>query len=75
MPLIAAAMAIAGFVIALGDTMLVTIMQQRIAPEYLARVSSIQIFAGSLMQPLALVGAGVLVATAGPGSSSLERQR
>jgi hypothetical protein len=70
-PLVAAVMGVVGFILALGDTVLLTIMQQKIAPEYLARVSSIQIFAGSLMQPLALVAAGYLIATVGPGGTFL----
>ncbi len=70
-PLVAAATGVIGIVIALGDTMLLTIMQQQVEPSFLARVSSIMVFAGSILQPLAIIGAGVLVATAGPGSTFL----
>jgi Major Facilitator Superfamily len=56
-----------GLIAALGDTMFLTIMQQRIAPEYLARVFSVQFVAGGVMQPASLVAAGYFAAVFGPG--------
>ncbi|HEV2236935.1 MAG TPA: hypothetical protein VGR57_09780, partial [Ktedonobacterales bacterium] len=64
---IAAMLGVIGVVLALGDTLVLTIMQQRIAPEYMARVFSVQFLAGGIGQPLSLVAAGALVATYGPG--------
>jgi MFS family permease len=64
---VAALMALIGLIIGLGDTMVLTIMQQRIAPEYMARVFSAQFLAGGVTQPLSLVVAGYLSATYGPG--------
>jgi MFS family permease len=54
-----------GFVLAIVDTMFLTIFQQRIAPEYLARVFSVLFVAGGIAQPLALVVAGLVTATYG----------
>jgi predicted MFS family arabinose efflux permease len=68
---IAALLAIIGFILAIGDTMFLTIMQQRIAPEYLARVFSVQFVAGGITQPLSLVVAGFVVVTLGPGAAFL----
>lgn len=65
--LIAALLGVAGFILSMGDTMFLTIMQQRIAPDYMARVFSVQFVAGGITQPLSLVLAGYLAATAGPG--------
>ena len=64
---IAGLLGLTGLILALGDTMFVTVMQQRIAPDYLARVFSMQALAGGLMQPLSLVLAGALAALYGPG--------
>ncbi|HEY7983527.1 MAG TPA: MFS transporter [Ktedonobacterales bacterium] len=64
---IAGMLGLIGVVLALGDTLVLTIMQQRIAPEYMARVFSVQFLAGGIGQPLSLVGAGLLVAAYGPG--------
>jgi hypothetical protein len=47
--------------------MILTIMQQRIAPEYLGRVFSIQFLAGGISQPISLLAAGALAAAFGPG--------
>ncbi|HEV8194192.1 MAG TPA: hypothetical protein VGP82_22310, partial [Ktedonobacterales bacterium] len=69
--LIAALFAIVGFILSIGDTMFLTIMQQRIAPEYLARVFSVQFVAGGIAQPLSLVVAGFVVVTLGPGAAFL----
>jgi hypothetical protein len=64
---IAAMLGMVGLILAIGDTMFLTIMQQRIAPDYLARVFSVQFLAGGIGQPLSLVAAGALVAAYGPG--------
>jgi MFS family permease len=64
---VAALMGLIGLIIGLGDTMILTLMQQRIAPEYMARVFSTQFLAGGIAQPLALVVAGFLTASFGPG--------
>ena len=69
--LIAALFAITGFILSIGDTMLLTIMQQRIAPEYLARVFSVQFVAGGITQPLSLLVAGYVVVAYGPGAAFL----
>jgi MFS family permease len=65
--IVAGLMALIGLIVGLGDTMVLTIMQQRIAPEYMARVFSAQFLAGGITQPLSLVVAGYLAATYGPG--------
>jgi MFS family permease len=65
--LIAVLLGILGLTLAIGDTMFLTVMQQRIAPEYLARVLSLQFLAGGIGQPLSLVVAGAVVAAYGPG--------
>jgi MFS family permease len=64
---VAALLGLIGVIIGLGDTMVLTIMQQRIAPEYLARVFSAQFLASGIMQPLSLVIAGYVTAAYGPG--------
>jgi MFS family permease len=69
--LIAALLGIVGFILSIGDTMILTIMQQRIAPEYMARVFSVQFVAGGITQPLSLVAAGYLAATYGAGITFL----
>jgi len=66
-PAVAIAMGLLALLLALTDTTFLTIMQQTIAPEYLARVFSIQFTAGGITQPLSLLLAGVLAATVGPG--------
>lgn len=66
---VAGVMALITLCVAMADTMFVTVLQQRIAPEYLARVLSIQVLAGGITQPLALVGAGAICAVFGPGVS------
>lgn len=58
-----------GLILAMADTMFITILQQRIAPDYMARVFSIQFLAGGITQPLSLVTAGFVAATFGPGIS------
>jgi hypothetical protein len=65
--LIAALLGIVGFIVSIGDTMFLTIAQQIIAPEYLARVFSVQFVAGGITQPLSLLAAGYLVVTYGAG--------
>jgi hypothetical protein len=69
--LIAALFAIVGFILSIGDTMFLTIMQQRIAPEYMARVFSVQFVAGGITQPLSLVAAGSVVVSFGRGAAFL----
>ncbi|HUY77528.1 MAG TPA: MFS transporter [Ktedonobacterales bacterium] len=66
-PAVAIVMGLLALLLALTDTTFLTIMQQTIAPEYLARVFSIQFTAGGITQPLSLLLAGVLAATVGPG--------
>lgn len=69
--LVAGLLGVVGLILALGDTMFITVMQQRIAPEYMARVFSAQFVAGGISQPLSLVGAGYLAAVYGPGVAFL----
>jgi hypothetical protein len=64
---IAALIAAISAVIAVGETVLITILQQRAPAELLARVFSVQFMAAGLTQPLSLIGAGLLAATFGPG--------
>jgi MFS family permease len=64
---VAIVMGLIGFILALADTMIITVMQQSIAPEYLGRVFSIQFLAGGISQPLSLLGAGALTVAFGPG--------
>lgn len=59
---VAGLMALLTFILALVDTMVLTIMQQRIEPQYLARVFSIQFLFGGIVQPVSLVVVGVVVA-------------
>lgn len=66
-PAVAIVMGALALLLALTDTTFLTIMQQTIAPEYLARVFSIQFTAGGISQPLSLLLAGALAATVGPG--------
>jgi hypothetical protein len=54
-------------IIALGDTALITILQQRAAPELVARVFSVQYVASGVTQPLGLVLAGVIIPVFGSG--------
>jgi MFS family permease len=70
-PLVAVAMGLIGLVLALTDTVFITIMQQQIAADYMARVMSIQFLAGGITQPLALVAAGYAVVRFGPGGTFL----
>ena len=66
-PALAGMMGLIGLLLALSDTVFVTAMQQRIAPEYMARVFSIQFLMGGISQPLSLALAGLVAATLGPG--------
>jgi hypothetical protein len=68
---VAIGLGLLGLIVGLADTMILTVMQQRIAPEYLARVFSLQTLAGSVVIPLSLVGAGYLTAVFGPGLTFL----
>lgn len=70
-PLVAVAMGLIGLVLALTDTVFITVMQQQIAADYMARVMSIQFLAGGITQPLALVAAGYAVVRFGPGGTFL----
>jgi MFS transporter, DHA3 family, macrolide efflux protein len=70
-PAVAVLMGLIGLLLALTDTMFLTIMQQRIAPDYLARVFSIQFLAGGILQPLSMVVAGWATASFGPGVAFL----
>jgi hypothetical protein len=64
---VAGLLGLVGLIIAMGDTMILTVMQQRIAPEYMARVFSVQFLAGGISQPLSLIAAGFITAEYGPG--------
>lgn len=70
-PAVAVALGIIGFITGLADTMFLTVMQSRIAPEYLARVFSLQFLAGSMIVPISLVVGGYLTAAEGPGVTFL----
>lgn len=70
-PAVAALLGLIGLLLSLTDTVFITIMQQRIAPEYLARVFSIQFLAGGILQPLSMVVAGWVTASFGPGVAFL----
>jgi hypothetical protein len=61
--LLAATSGIIGF----GETIFITILQQRIPPELMARVFSIQLMVAGAAQPLSLLAAGVLTAAFGAG--------
>jgi MFS family permease len=54
-------------IIALGETVLITIIQQRTPPEFMARVFSVQFMAAGVTQPLSLVAAGLVSAAYGVG--------
>jgi MFS family permease len=64
---IAALVGLISGVVAAGETVLITILQQRTPADLLARVFSVQFMAAGLTQPLSLVGAGLLAAVYGPG--------
>jgi MFS family permease len=64
---VAIVMGAIGLILALADTMIITVMQQHIAPDYLGRVFSIQFLAGGISQPLSLLAAGALTVAFGPG--------
>jgi hypothetical protein len=64
---VALLLGVVGLFIGLGDTMFLTIMQQRIAPEFLARVFSVQFTASAIAGPASLLIAGYLTAAYGPG--------
>jgi len=66
-PAVAGLLGLIGLLLSLTDTMFLTIMQQTIAPDYLARVFSIQFLAGGILQPLSMVVAGWVSASYGPG--------
>jgi MFS family permease len=60
-------LALAGLIMGLGDTVIIAVMQQKIPAEYMGRVFSLQLTAGSIAQPLSILVAGALAAVAGPG--------
>lgn len=64
---IAGLLGLMGLIVAMGDTMILTVMQQRIAAEYMARVFSAQFLASSIAQPFSLIAAGFIAAVYGPG--------
>ncbi|HEX6122362.1 MAG TPA: MFS transporter, partial [Ktedonobacterales bacterium] len=64
---VAIVMGAIGFILALADTVIITVMQQSIAPEFLGRVFSIQFLAGGVSQPVSLLAAGALSVAFGPG--------
>lgn len=70
-PTLAGMLGLIGLMLSMTDTVFLTIMQQRIAPEYLARVFSIQFLAGGVLQPLSMVIAGWVTASFGPGVAFL----
>jgi len=58
-------------IIALGETVFITIIQQRTPPEFMARVFSVQFMAAGVTQPISLVAAGFLLAAYGVGVAFL----
>ena len=58
-------------IIALGETIFITIIQQRTPPEFMARVFSVQFMAAGVTQPLSLVAAGFILAAWGVGVAFL----
>jgi len=58
-------------IIALGETVFITIMQQRIPANLMARVFSVQLMAAGVAQPLSLIAAGFLSAMFGAGFAFL----
>jgi predicted MFS family arabinose efflux permease len=66
-PALAVLLGLIGILLAFGDTVLVTIMQQKMDPNYLGRVFSVQQLAGGISSPLSLLAAGFVTAAFGPG--------
>jgi MFS family permease len=58
-------------IIAMGETVFITIIQQRTPPEFMARVFSVQFMAAGVTQPISLVAAGFLLAAWGVGVAFL----
>ena len=58
-------------IIALGETIFITIIQQRTPPEFMARVFSVQFMAAGVTQPLSLVATGFILAAWGVGVAFL----
>ena len=71
LPIIAGLLGLIGMILALGDTVFTTILQQKIDPSYMARVFSVQLLAGGLSLPLSLLAAGYVTAVWGPGVAFL----
>ncbi len=70
-PVIAGLLGLIGVFLALGDTVFTTIMQQKMDPDYLGRIFSVQLLAGGVAQPLSLLAAGYVTAVFGPGVAFL----
>ncbi len=68
-PAVALALGLSALLLALTDTMFLTVMQQVISLDYMARVFSIQFLMGGVSQPLSLVLAGIVSATWGSGAA------
>jgi MFS family permease len=68
---VAAVLGLVSCIIALGETVLITILQQRIPPDLMGRVFSVQFLAGGVTQPLSLIAAGFVTAKYGPGVAFL----
>ncbi len=66
LPVVATLLFVFGVILALGDTMLLTIFQQSIEPELMSRVISVQFLMGGIAQPISLAAAGFLAAAYGP---------
>jgi hypothetical protein len=64
---IALTLGIVSAIIALGETVFITIVQQRTAPALMARVFSVQFVAAGVTQPLSLALAGLIVPIYGAG--------
>ncbi|HEY7094543.1 MAG TPA: MFS transporter [Ktedonobacterales bacterium] len=58
-------------IIALGETIFITIIQQRTPPEFMARVFSVQFMAAGVTQPLSLVATGFILSAWGVGVAFL----
>lgn len=59
------------FIIALGETVFISIIQQRTPPAYMARVFSVQFMAAGVTQPLSFIATGFILAAYGNGVAFL----
>jgi hypothetical protein len=64
---IAVTLGVVSAIIALGETVFITIVQQRTAPKFMARVFSVQFVAAGVTQPLSLALAGLITPIYGSG--------